>query len=65
MKVYLNDEKKSVDPRLHLKRVGIISRDHSAKYIMIMTCTRVNGVEFGFNNRPSVMTMALYYSRQA
>ena len=22
MKVYLNDEKKSVDPRLHLKRVG-------------------------------------------
>jgi hypothetical protein len=21
-KVYLNDEKKSVDPRLHLKRVG-------------------------------------------
>ena len=28
MRVYLNDEKKSVDPRLHLKRVGIISRDH-------------------------------------
>ena len=28
MKVYLNDEKKSVDPRLHLKRVGIISWDH-------------------------------------
>ena len=28
MKVYLNDEKKSVDPWLHLKRVGIISRDH-------------------------------------
>ena len=28
MKAYLNDEKKSVDPRLHLKRVGIISRDH-------------------------------------
>ena len=30
MKVYLNDEKKSVDPRHHLKRVGIISRDHCA-----------------------------------
>ena len=26
MKVYLNDEKKSVDPRLHLKRVDSTDR---------------------------------------
>ncbi len=31
MKVYLNDEKKCVDPRHHLKRVGIISQDHCDK----------------------------------
>ena len=34
MKVYLNDEKKSVDPRLHLKRVGIISRDHCGIHLL-------------------------------
>ena len=26
--VYLNDEKKSVDPRLHLKRVDSTDRNH-------------------------------------
>ena len=35
MKVYLNDEKKSVDPRLHLKRVGIISRDHCVMFLFV------------------------------
>ena len=30
MKVYLKDEKKSVDPRLHLKRVDITDRNYCA-----------------------------------
>ena len=35
MKVYLNDEKKSVDPRLRLKRVDSTDRNHCAIFRMV------------------------------
>ena len=37
MKVYLNDGKKSVDPRLHLKRVDSTDRDHCARERPLIT----------------------------
>ena len=36
MKVYLNDEKKSVDPRLYLKRVGQYWRNHCGNYLPLL-----------------------------
>ena len=43
MRVYLNDKNKSVDPRLHLKRVDITDRNHCASCVDSPMCHRLAG----------------------
>ena len=47
MKVYLNDEKRSVDPRLHLKRVGLTVRNHCAS--LYVDARNLDDLDFRIN----------------